>query len=359
MSIFAHRNVFADQPSPAFLIQDPIAEHILEFDFSTQTFNNIVPPFAKTAENIGTGVGLFESKDPTTDSLKFKTLKPGAFTSITYDGDSVTIATDVSQSAVTSANLGTGQGIFANKSGNLINLKSLKAIDTNGHLTISSDADHIIYTSVAEVNTAGNLGTTADGKEIFKSKTGEELQFRRVKGSSNISITENTNDLTVAVDLGWSSTGAGELVRSLADGTYDSLGLGSLVTYPAGDHKKGLRSNGTDIEWSTGSVATWYQFKVTFEADGSVENILDLPSGWSFTRTGNRINITHTEGTMIKGLYYMGYDAQTTKYSMGFTNQAFNLTVTNATKTTEFEFITNSSVAGADVNSHALINVGF
>ena len=39
MSIFAHRNVFADQPSPAFLIQDPIAEHILEFDFSTQTFN--------------------------------------------------------------------------------------------------------------------------------------------------------------------------------------------------------------------------------------------------------------------------------------------------------------------------------
>jgi len=359
MSIFAHRNVFADQPSPAFLVQDPIAEHILEFDSSTQTFNNIVPPFAKTAENIGTGVGLFESKDPTTDSLKFKTLKPGAFTSITYDGDSITIATDVSQSAVTSANLGTGQGIFANKSGNLINLKSLKAIDTNGHLTISSDADHIIYTSVAEVNTASNVGTTADGKEIFKSKTGEELQFRRVKGSSNISITENTNDLTVAVDLGWSSTGAGEIVRSLSNGTFGALNLDALVTYPAGNHKKGLRSNGTDIEWSAGSMGIWYQFKVTFEADGSVENILDLPNNWSFIHTGNRITITHTEGTMIKGLFYMGYDSQTLTYSMGFPNQAFNLTVADTTKTTKFEFITNSSVAGADVSYHALINVVF
>ena len=167
MSIFAHRNVFADQPSPAFLIQDPIAEHILEFDVTTQTFNNIVSPFTKTAENIGTGVGLFESKDTTSHNLKFKTLKPGAFTSITYDGDSVTIATDVSQSAVTSANLGTGQGIFANKSGNLINLKSLKAIDAHGHLTVASDADHIIYTSVAEINTASNLGITSDGKEIL------------------------------------------------------------------------------------------------------------------------------------------------------------------------------------------------
>ena len=359
MSIFAHRNVFADQPSPAFLIQDPIAEHILEFDVITQTFNNIVPPFTKTAENIGTGVGLFERKDPTSDNLKFKTLKPGAFTSITSDGDSVTIATDVSQSAITSANLGTGQGIFANKSGNLINLKSLKAIDAHGHLTIASDADHVIYTSVAEINTASNLGITSDGKEVFKSKVDEDLQFRRIKGSDNISITENTNDLTVAVDLGWSSAGAGEIVRSLSDGTFDALNLESLVTYPAGNHKKGLRSNGTDIEWSAGSMGMWYQFKVTFEADGSVEDVENLPSGWSFIRTGNRITVTHTEGTMIKGLFYMGYDSQTSTYSMGFPNQAFNLTVADATKTTKFEFITNSSVAGADVSYHALINVVF
>jgi len=359
MGIHAHRNVFADQPSPAFLVQDPLAEHILEFDVATGAFKNIIPPFTKSAENIGTGVGLFESKDPTSANLKFKTLKPGAFTTITYDGDSVTISTDVSQSAITNANLGTGQGIFANKSGNILNLKSLKAVDTNGHLTIASDADTITYTSVAEVNTASNLGTTSDGKAVFKSKVSEDLQFRRLKGSSNISVTENTNDLTVAVDLGWSSTGAGEVVRSLANGTYDSLNLGALIVYPMGNHKPGLRSNGTDIEWSTGSMGVWYQFKVTFEADGSVEDIQNLPAGWSQSRTGDKITITHTEGTVPKAMTYYGYDAQTLGYNYGFPNQAFNLSVADATKTTKFTVVINSAVAGADVNSHALINVEF
>lgn len=359
MGIHAHRNVFADQPTPVFLVQDPIAEHILEFDATTGAFKNIVPPFTKSAENIGTGVGLFESKDSTTKNLKFKTLKPGAFTTITYDGDSVTISTDVSQSAITNANLGNGQGIFANKSGNILNLKSLKAVDANGHLTIASDADTITYTSTAEANTASNLGLPADGKEIFKSKVNEDLQFRRVKGSSNISVTENTNDLTVAVDLGWSSTGAGEIVRSLVDGTYDSLGLSPLITYPTGNHKPGLRSNGTDIEWSAGSMGVWYQFKVTFEANGSVEDVQNLPTNWSVDRTGNKITITHTEGTIPKSMTYYGYDVQTLSYNYGFPNKAFNLTVADATKTTKFTVVINSAAAGADVNSHAFINVEF
>ena len=55
----------------------------------------------------------------------------------------------------------------------------------------------------------------------------------------------------------------------------------------------------------------------------------------------------------------MGYDNQTQTYNMGFTNQAFNLKVANATKTTKFEFTTHSAVAGADVNYHAFVNVVF
>ena len=62
---------------------------------------------------------------------------------------------------------------------------------------------------------------------------------------------------------------------------------------------------------------------------------------------------------MPKALFYMGYDNQTQTYNMGFTNQAFNLRVADATKTTKFEFTTNSSVAGADVNYHAFVNVVF
>ena len=56
---------------------------------------------------------------------------------------------------------------------------------------------------------------------------------------------------------------------------------------------------------------------------------------------------------------YYGYDAQTLSYNYGFPNQAFNLTVADATKTTKFTVVINSAAAGADVNSHAFINVEF
>ncbi len=357
MSILAHRNVFADQPTPAILVQDPTEKQLLQWNDTDKAFKNFDPIYAETVSNIGTGEGIFESKVGT--DFKLKTLKPGSFVTLTSDGDSITIAVDVTQSAVTGANVGTGQGIFATKSGNNLNLKSLKAVDANGNLTISSDTDSITYTNTAENNTASNAGSASDGAGIFKAKTGQDLTLRRLKGTTNIIVTEETDRIQLSLDLSVTQNSAGEIVRSLANGTLAALNLPSLISYPAGNHKQGLRNQGTDIEWSYGSMVSAYQFKVNFEADGSVEDVENLPSGWSYIQTGNRLEITHTEGCMPKALFYMGYDNQTQTYNMGFTNQAFNLKVADATKTTKFEFTTNSSVAGADVNYHAFVNVVF
>ena len=137
MSILAHRNVFADQPTPAILVQDPTEKQLLQWNDTDKAFKNFDPIYAETVSNIGTGEGIFESKVGT--DFKLKTLKPGSFVSLTSDGDSITIAVDVTQSAVTGANAGTGQGIFANKTGNNINLKSLKAVDTYGNLSVASE----------------------------------------------------------------------------------------------------------------------------------------------------------------------------------------------------------------------------
>ena len=360
MSILAHRNVFADQPSPAFLVQNPTENQLLQWNDTDKAFKNFDPIYGETITNIGTGEGIFESKVGT--DFRLKTLKPGSFVSLTSDGDSITIAVDVTQSAVTGDNVGTGQGVFANKTGNIINLKSLKAVDSYGNLSVSSDTDSITYTNTAQNNTASNAGTAGqsnDGAGIFKTKTAQDLEFRRLRGTSNVIITEEVDRIQFNLDLSVTPNTAGEVVRSLADGTLSALNLPPLVTFPSGNHKQGLRTQSSDIEWSYGAMMSVYQFTVEFEADGSIESVQNLPSGWSSVQTGDRIEITHTEGCMPKALFYMGYDNQTQTYNMGFTNQAFNLRVANATKTTKFEFTSNSSVAGADVNFHAFVNVVF
>ena len=360
MSILAHRNVFADQPSPAFLVQNPTENQLLQWNDTDKAFKNFDPIYGETITNIGTGEGIFESKVGT--DFRLKTLKPGSFVSLTSDGDSITIAVDVTQSAVTGDNVGTGQGVFANKTGNIINLKSLKAVDSYGNLSVSSDTDSITYTNTAQNNTASNAGTAGqsnDGAGIFKTKTAQDLEFRRLRGTSNVIITEEVDRIQFNLDLSVTPNTAGEVVRSLADGTLSALNLPPLVTFPSGNHKQGLRTQSSDIEWSYGAMMSVYQFTIEFEADGSIESVQNLPSGWSSVQTGDRIEITHTEGCMPKALFYMGYDNQTQTYNMGFTNQAFNLRVANATKTTKFEFTSNSSVAGADVNFHAFVNVVF
>jgi hypothetical protein len=50
-----------------------------------------------------------------------------------------------------------------------------------------------------EVNTASNVGT---GEGVFKQKTGVDLEFKSLLGTSNkIGITNNTSDLTINVKI--------------------------------------------------------------------------------------------------------------------------------------------------------------
>ncbi len=91
----------------------------------------------------------------------------------------------------TASNLGTGQGVFAQKVGDDLQFKSLLA-GTN--VTLTADANNITITASNDT-TALNLGI---GSGLFTSKSGDNLQLKSIiaNAASGISVTPNSNDLT-------------------------------------------------------------------------------------------------------------------------------------------------------------------
>ncbi len=118
------------------------------------------------------------------------------------------------------ANVGSGQGeIYRDTTGNTINFKKLNAA---GNISIINNTDDITIstTSVGEANTASNLGVS--GKSIFAQKVGVDLQLRRLVAGTNIVLTENANDITIDA-----TTSGGGGSGSPVDAPYVTLGLSS------------------------------------------------------------------------------------------------------------------------------------
>jgi len=71
--------------------------------------------------------------------------------------------------------------------------RTLKSLSTNLSISESLDNDYVEFITTGEPNSASNLGT---GAGLYASKTGETLNFKSLKGTG-VSITQSGTEVTI------------------------------------------------------------------------------------------------------------------------------------------------------------------
>jgi hypothetical protein len=133
----------------------------------------------------------------------------------------------------TASNIGSGHGIYKEKVSADLRFKTLVA---GSNITIdNSNANQLTISASGgsgggEVNTITNLGT---GYGIYRNKIGTDLKLRSLVAGSNISIDTNANHITIS-STGGGSSGGGDVTGSGTVNYYPlwtdnkSLGIGAL-----------------------------------------------------------------------------------------------------------------------------------
>jgi hypothetical protein len=293
-----------------------------------------------------TGTSLIGARTGTGNHTQIiKTLKVGANLDITGTGTDVTISLANGGALLnTGNNVGAGQEVYKSVANNILQFRTLTA--TGNNLAITTNGDEIEFNNTAEINTASNLGT---GQSIFSAKTGADLAFNSIDVSGQLSVSTANNTITIAPNYGFAAGDEGELVQ---------VNGGALSTLTTGATGSFLMSGAGGLEWST-TTANTRIFKVTFEQDGNLEAFSQVPADLTVSRIGNELTVIHSFNTWPKSVTYFGFDNTNNQYKLRYPTGNYQVLLDGANPTTTFKIQLISSVAGADVNQHAYVNLVF
>jgi len=149
-----------------------------------------------TAINIGSGQGVFSRKFG--GDLEFKSLKAGTNVTLTSTATEITISSVDTGEITTAENLGTGEGIYASKDGSDLQFKSLKAgtnvslTSSGSEITINSSQTFPELALKADINSPAFTGTPTAPNPAPESNNNEIATTSFVKQlsgqSSNLSL---------------------------------------------------------------------------------------------------------------------------------------------------------------------------
>lgn len=159
---------------------------------------------------------------------------------------------------------------------------------------------------VSVITTASNLGA---GTGLFAQKNTYDLQFKSLIAGDNVTITNDASTITIAA--------AAE----------------------------------TNTAYS-------YQFGLTFDGNGDVDTITDVPAGWTITRIGNIVTVQHTVNRYPKSISYWGKDS-VNGWQYRLPTAGYQALIDAGDELINFQIDVNATAAGADASSEAKVNVIF
>lgn len=248
------------------------------------------------AENLGTGQGLFFQK--TGSSLQFKSVIAGNNISLSSNDDELTI--DAEDGEVTSAaNIGAaGEGVFASEVGDELQFKNIKA---GSNITVTADADEITITGEdGEATTASNLGATGEG--IFASEVGDDLRFKKIKAGTNVSLSSDSDSITIDA-TGGLTPGDNIPIDADANSYFDTVDNGYTLYL----NSVAVQTLSTTLSaWTipqTGPIAV----AAKTNGVGSPYSVLSTESGYTFTNEGASAKVYLSLPTAVAGYTYSFY----------------------------------------------------
>jgi len=146
-----------------------------------------------TGANVGTeGVGVFRNKTGVTLNFR-KILGTGGITT-TFGEGGLIVEIDGSALQETGANVGSGVDVFRDKTGQSLNFKRISGTGNIG--VVASGSDSIQVDGSALASAGANVGS---GVDAFRDKTGQTLNFKRISGTGNIGVVASGSD-SIQVD---------------------------------------------------------------------------------------------------------------------------------------------------------------
>ena len=357
MAIFACNSTITNQTIPMISVNPATlqADMVLQYDINLGVFVSRVLSVGgnyvfSNVSTMGTGISVYGGR--TDGTLNLRSIKAGSNLTVTTDGNDITIGIANGGTLLnTGDNVGTGAEVYKETTNNILYFRTLKLDPTSQNLTITQTADEIVFKSTGEVNTVTSIG---NGTSIFDNKSGEDLQFRGIVGGNNLTVNVVGPDLVFDVDFNFNLTVEGN-VLVVQNGDIAPL------TPPAVLDRPYVLTTGiggaSEASWQTGGITR--VFRITFEQDGSLENVFDVPAGMTATRTGNRITVTHNFGTWPKFVSYYGRDGVTNKFKLRYPTGNYQVQLDGNNPTTTFTIDIIAAVAGADANGYAYVNLVF